>query len=88
MDWVQCNSCQKRPKQVRMFVTSCGHISCEECRKKVENSCLIYDAEEHTLNMSHPQLVTSTPIVNLEVSRKEYLRKAFFSGGQNPSPVL
>ncbi|CAI5437701.1 unnamed protein product [Caenorhabditis angaria] len=51
MNWVHCNTCGIRPKQIKIYITTCGHLICDNCTKKVvEKKCLVcrkeYRAEE------------------------------------------
>lgn len=53
-DWVHCNHCFHQPGDGRgFFLTSCGHIYCEQCRKKAtENKCEMCSAKCTTLPLT------------------------------------
>ncbi|KAL3268547.1 hypothetical protein HHI36_007655 [Cryptolaemus montrouzieri] len=45
-NWVYCNKCFQQPQKARnikFFLTECGHITCEKCAAhiKVSNSCFV-----------------------------------------------
>lgn len=53
-DWVHCNHCFHQPGDGRGFyLTSCGHIFCEQCRKKAtESKCEMCSAKCTTLPLT------------------------------------
>ncbi|CAL2029039.1 unnamed protein product [Caenorhabditis brenneri] len=38
MDWIQCNNCGAKPNQVKMYLTACGHVFCQNCIEKAKES--------------------------------------------------
>uniref|UniRef100_A0A8R1DFJ0 RING-type domain-containing protein n=1 Tax=Caenorhabditis japonica TaxID=281687 RepID=A0A8R1DFJ0_CAEJA len=37
MDWVHCNYCGTKPTQIKMFLTFCGHVFCQNCVAKAKS---------------------------------------------------
>ncbi|CAM1298270.1 Uncharacterised protein g2083 [Pycnogonum litorale] len=55
-DWVHCNKCYTRPgskNEMKFFLTSCGHIFCQECVQKcTKENCFVCAVKCNTITLS------------------------------------